>query len=136
MKAMRYTFHWRLVCASLLVLIALAGILKFPAHSVEPRQPTATSDGDWTAPAKDNANTRFSALEQISRNNVAQLRVSFAFATGVLRGHESAPIVGGGTMYIVTPYPNILYALDLTKPGAPVKWKYEPHPSSSSQGAA
>lgn len=24
------------------------------------------------------------------------------------------------TMYVVTPYPNILYALDLTQPGAPL----------------
>jgi glucose dehydrogenase len=31
-------------------------------------------------------------------------------------------------MYIVTPYPNIVYALDLSKPGAPMKWKYEPKP--------
>ena len=39
-------------------------------------------------------------------------------------------------MYIVTPWPNILYALDLTKPGAPVKWSYKPKPSPSSQGVA
>ena len=39
-------------------------------------------------------------------------------------------------MYVVTPYPNILYALDLTKPGAPLKWKYEPKPSAAAQGVA
>ena len=33
-------------------------------------------------------------------------------------------------MFIVTPYPNIAYALDLTKPGAPIKWTYEPHPDA------
>ncbi|MBV9210296.1 MAG: PQQ-dependent dehydrogenase, methanol/ethanol family, partial [Acidobacteria bacterium] len=40
------------------------------------------------------------------------------------------------TMYLVTPYPNYLYALDLTKPGAPAKWKYDPQPAQSSQGVA
>ena len=28
-------------------------------------------------------------------------------------------------MDVVTPFPNILYALELTQPGAPVKWKYD-----------
>jgi glucose dehydrogenase len=54
----------------------------------------------------------------------------------VLRGQEAAPLVVGSTMYVVTPYPNILYALDLTKPGAPAKWKYEPKPLAAAQGVA
>ncbi|HEV7395246.1 MAG TPA: methanol/ethanol family PQQ-dependent dehydrogenase, partial [Pyrinomonadaceae bacterium] len=54
----------------------------------------------------------------------------------VLRGHEAAPIVANNTMYVVTPYPNIVYALDLTQPGALVKWKYESNPASASQGVA
>ena len=43
------------------------------------------------------------------------LRVEFTFSTGVLRGHEAAPIVRGDTMYLITPFPNHVYALDLTK---------------------
>ena len=54
----------------------------------------------------------------------------------MIRGHEAAPLVVNNTMYIVTPWPNVLYALDLTKPGAPVKWTYQPNPSASSQGVA
>ena len=42
----------------------------------------------------------------------------------------------GDTMYVLTPYPNILYALDLSKPGAPLKWKYEPRPEAAAQGVA
>ena len=41
-------------------------------------------------------------------------------------GHEGAPLVIGHTMYVHTPFPNIVYALDLTKAGAPVIWKYTP----------
>ena len=37
-------------------------------------------------------------------------------------------------MYVVTPYPNILYALDLTKPGAPMKWTFKPKPSRGRAG--
>ena len=86
--------------------------------------------------AKDYANTRYSALRQITADNVKDLKPVITFSTGVLRGHEAAPIVVDGTMYIVTPYPNYLYALDLTKPGAPTKWKFEPNPKASSQGVA
>src|SRR3954469_20382336 len=52
------------------------------------------------------------------------------------RGHEAAPLVVNNTMYIVTPFPNNLYALDLTKPGAPMKWVYQPAPTPASQGVA
>jgi PQQ-dependent dehydrogenase (methanol/ethanol family) len=94
------------------------------------------NDGDWTMPAHDYASTRFSPLGEIHRGNVRTLKVAFTFSTGVDRGQEAAPIVVGSTMYIVTPFPNVLYALDLSKPGAPVKWKYEPHPVAAAQGVA
>jgi PQQ-dependent dehydrogenase (methanol/ethanol family) len=93
-------------------------------------------DGQWTMPGKDYASTRFSGLAEVNTANVKNLKVAFTFSTGVNKGHEAAPIVVGGTMYIVTPFPNDLYALDLTKPGAPVKWKYSPKPSPASQGVA
>ena len=38
------------------------------------------------------------------------------------------------TMYVVTPFPNILYALDLTQAGRAVKWKYEPKPLARGAG--
>jgi len=93
-------------------------------------------DGQWTMPAKDYASTRFSSLADVNTGNAKDLKLAWSFSTGVLRGHEAAPIIANNTMFVVTPYPNIVYALDLTKSGAPVKWKYEPNPSSSSQGVA
>jgi len=95
-----------------------------------------SEDGQWTMPAKDYASTRFSGLNEINKSNVGSLKLVWSFSTGVLRGHEAAPVVANNTMYVVTPYPNIVYALDLTQPGAPVKWKFEPNPSSSAQGVA
>ncbi|HKP75492.1 MAG TPA: hypothetical protein VJT67_08090, partial [Longimicrobiaceae bacterium] len=93
-------------------------------------------DGQWTMPAKDYQSTRYSRLTQITAANAGQLKLAFTFSTGVNRGHEAAPLVVNNTMYIVTPFPNLLYALDLTKPGAPMKWKYDPRPASSAQGVA
>src|SRR5215210_3425946 len=92
-------------------------------------------DGQWTMPAKTYASTRYSGLDQINTENVKNLKVAWTFSTGVNRGQEAAPIVVGDTMYVVTPYPNILYALDLRNPGA-TKWKYEPDPASAAQGVA
>jgi alcohol dehydrogenase (cytochrome c) len=87
-------------------------------------------------PAKNYASTRFSTLDEINTSTVKNLKVAFEFSTGTTHGIESAPLVVNGTMYIVTPYPNYLYALDLTKPGAPLKWTYDPRPTASSQGVA
>ncbi|HEU4625291.1 MAG TPA: methanol/ethanol family PQQ-dependent dehydrogenase [Steroidobacteraceae bacterium] len=91
---------------------------------------------EWPMPAGDAANTRFSPLDEIRASNVGQLKIAFTFSTGTLRGHEAAPIVTRDTMYIVTPYPNRLFALALDKPGAPLKWSFDPKPRSSAQGVA
>jgi PQQ-dependent dehydrogenase (methanol/ethanol family) len=80
---------------------------------------------DWVMPAGDYANTRHSMLKQITPDNVKNLAPKWTFSTGVLRGHEGAPLVIGDTMYVHTPFPNIVYALDLNNDGK-ILWKYEP----------
>jgi PQQ-dependent dehydrogenase (methanol/ethanol family) len=97
---------------------------------------TAPEDGQWIRPAKDFASSRYSGLAGITAQNVGSLKPAWTFDTGVRKGAEGAPLVVGSTMYLVTPYPNILFAFDLTKPGAPVKWSYHPKPLPSSQGEA
>ncbi|HKS28068.1 MAG TPA: methanol/ethanol family PQQ-dependent dehydrogenase [Pyrinomonadaceae bacterium] len=96
---------------------------------------TEEEDGQWTMPAKNYASTRYSGLSEINTENVKNLKVAWTFKTGLDRGQEAAPIVAGDTMYVVMPYPNILYAFDLKNNGA-LKWKYEPKPAPSSQGVA
>jgi lanthanide-dependent methanol dehydrogenase len=86
----------------------------------------AQTPGEWTMPGRTQDLQRFSPLTQITRLNVKSLKVAWQFSTGVLRGHEGAPLVIGSVMYVHTPFPNIVYALDLTKPGAPMIWKYVP----------
>ncbi len=93
-------------------------------------------NGDWRLPAGDDANTRFSPLKQLSPDNVSNLRVVTTVSTGAPHGHEGQPLVVNDTMYIVTPYPNNLIAIDLTKGTGAVKFVYQPHPDPRAQGIA
>src|SRR2546430_9888592 len=61
-----------------------------------------TDDKQWVMPGKDYSATRFSTLNQITRDNVKNLRPAWTFSTGTLRGHEGAPLVIGDTMYVHT----------------------------------
>ncbi len=79
----------------------------------------------WVLQTGDYANTRHSKLKQINADNVGKLQAAWTFSTGVLRGHEGSPLVVGDTMYVHTPFPNIVYALDLNNEGR-IIWKYEP----------
>jgi PQQ-dependent dehydrogenase (methanol/ethanol family) len=96
----------------------------------------AQTGGDWTMPARDYASTRYSELAQITPENAKHLREVWTFSTGVLGGHEGQPLVVNNTMYVVTPWPNVLYAFDLTKEGYPLKWKYRPDVSPNAIGIA
>jgi PQQ-dependent dehydrogenase (methanol/ethanol family) len=93
-------------------------------------------DGQWTMPSKDFASTRYSALAQINAGNATGLRPVWTFSTGVLAGHEGQPLVVNNTMYVVTPFPNVLYAFDLTREGYPLRWKYRPDVSPNAIGMA
>lgn len=93
-------------------------------------------DGQWTMPSKNYAATRFSSLTEINASNIKQLTPVVTFSLGVNKGQEAAPIVADNTMFVVTAYPNYVYALDLTKPGAPLKWKYVPRLLPAAQGVA
>lgn len=118
----------------LTVTTAVAQQPATPQVSIAP-QATTPEDGQWLMPAKDYASARFSGLDEIKADNVKNLKVAWTFSTGVTRGHEAAPLVVGSTMYVVTPYPNVLYALDLANNGAMI-WKYEPQPAAAAQGVA
>ena len=125
-------------------LVTLAGCSKSSVHA-ESNQPIALTvkavstpppeDGQWVMPAKDYASTRYSQLTDINTSNAKDLKLAWTFSTGTLHGHEAAPLIVGDTMYLTTPYPNVLYALDLTK-GGTLKWAYNPNTSASAQGEA
>ncbi len=80
---------------------------------------------EWVMPTGNYANWRYSELAHIDTSNAGDLQVAWTFSTGVLRGHEGGPLIIDDVMYVHTPFPNIIYALDLNNNGA-IKWKYEP----------
>ncbi len=107
-------------------LVAAAAMLVPQAASANDELLVMQDNPAWyVMPTLDYANTRYSKLSQINADNVGDLQVAWTFSTGVLRGHEGAPLVIGDTMYVHTPFPNNVYALDLSADGR-VKWKYEP----------
>jgi lanthanide-dependent methanol dehydrogenase len=86
-------------------------------------QPAAGAE--WTTPAGTVQGTRFSSLTQIDNANVHRLKEEFHFSTNIVAGHEGQPLVVNGLMYVVTPFPNLLYALDLSE-GGHVRWVFDP----------
>jgi glucose dehydrogenase len=115
---------------------ALAAPTPEAGHTAASLANAPADDGQWTMPSKNYASTRFSALTELTPANVRGLVPIFTFSLAVNKGQEAAPIVADNTMYVVTAYPNYVYALDLTKPGAPLKWKFAPGPALASQGLA
>jgi PQQ-dependent dehydrogenase (methanol/ethanol family) len=79
---------------------------------------------NWAMQAGDMYNQRYSKLAQINTQNVGKMQVAWMFSTGVLRGHEGSPLVINDTMYIHTPFPNKVFAVDLDT--QKIKWRYEP----------
>ena len=90
----------------------------------------SSDDSNWAQQAGNYANTRYSKLDQITADNVGSLKVSWSFSTGVLRGHEGSPLVIGDVMYVHSPFPNKVYALDLNKDGE-IIWQYSPNQDPS-----
>jgi len=142
--------HWRIatIVVGALILVSCKGdpekestrlaLVARTGPATTPGDTTTrySDDGQWVRPGKDFQGTRFSGLTEINNQNVQNLRAVATFSLGTTRGVEAAPIVSGSTLYIVTPFPNFVYALDLTQQGLPTKWTYKPHPVNASQGVA
>ncbi len=96
---------------------------------------TALGNADVLAKSRDAANVvmpsityngwNYSTLDQITPANVKNLAVAWTMQIGILDQHEASPLVIGDTMYIASPKPNYVYALDLTKDGV-IKWEFRP----------
>ena len=100
-------------------------VLVAPALANDSVQKCISDENNWCMQQHDYSAQRYSKLDQINTKNVGNLRVAWTFSTGVLRGHEGGPLVIGDTMYVHTPFPNIVYALNLADDNK-IIWKYEP----------
>ena len=118
----------------LLGCTAMLGVAAFaagsPAFANDELQKLQGDANQWVMPTGNYANQRYSTLDQINASNASKLHPVWSFSTGVLRGHEGGPLVVGNTMYVHTPFPNNVFALDLNDNGK-IIWKYEPRQDPS-----
>ncbi len=111
---------------SLLLASTVAALLSAPAVSTANSgvESLTKNPANWATALGDYAGTRYSKLDQITNKNVKNLQPAWSFSTGVLRGHEGGPLVIGDVIYIHTPFPNTVYALDQATQS--VIWEYTP----------
>src|SRR5271155_1988208 len=105
--------------------ISLIAMQVSASRADEALEKLAKDPKQWVMQQGDDANTRYSKLNQITAANVKKLQVAWTFSTGVLRGHEGGPLIIGNMMYVHGPFPNKVYALDLSQ-DSKIVWTYEP----------
>ena len=103
-----------------------AAVLALPllAHANADVEKNIANPKNWAMQAGDMYNQRYSKLNQINTGNVGKMQVAWTFSTGVLRGHEGSPLVIDGMMYLHSPFPNKVFAINLDT--QKIVWKYEP----------
>jgi alcohol dehydrogenase (cytochrome c) len=79
------------------------------------------ADADWLMIRRTYDGWGYSPLDQITPQNVTRLRPAWVLSTGVNNGHEAAPIVSSGVMFVGTPSGQVL-AIDV-KSGT-LLWRY------------
>jgi len=102
------------------VSVALCAVLACRSN-VPPRD-------DWPVTGGDGANTRYSPLAQITRDNVSRLRVAWTYHTGDLppgaRGEiQATPIVVNDVLYATTP---ALAVIALRADSGTLLWRFDP----------
>ncbi len=105
--------------------LVASAVLVAPAMANDSTQKCISDANNWCIQQHDYAGHRYSTLDQINTKNANTMQVAWTFATGVLRGHEGSPVVIGSTMYLHTPFPNIVFALNLDDENK-IIWKYTP----------
>jgi quinoprotein glucose dehydrogenase len=83
-------------------------------------------NGDWPVTGGDPGNSRYSALDQIDRSNVARLRVAWRYHTGdATTGSQiqATPVVIGGVLYTTTPS---LAVIALRADSGTLLWRFDP----------
>ncbi|NIF00281.1 membrane-bound PQQ-dependent dehydrogenase, glucose/quinate/shikimate family [Pantoea sp. Acro-805] len=135
-----HTFLGGTVIVMIVVVIGLCFYDPLPQAGTITNAREQTSErgaaNDWTAYGGTTDGQRFSALNQITKDNVKNLAVAWTYHTGDLRQDadaseytfEATPLKANGMLYFCTPH-NEVHALD-PETGA-VKWKYTPNKDRS-----
>ncbi len=113
------------------ILLALSQ----PAQANKELDKMSRQNTNWVMQTKDYGSTHFSELYDINITNVKNLKPAWSFSTGVLNGHEGGPLVVDGIMYVHTPYPNNVFAIDLDNPDK-ILWEFKPKQNPAARAVA
>ena len=117
------TIHWLLLLVSVLAIgpafgqTAAVAQQNLVSMQKDPKQ--------WVMPNGNYSGWNYSPLDQINLGNVQSLSMAWTMQLGIQDSHEASPLVIGSTMYLITPKPNYVYAIDLAREGV-IKWEFRP----------
>ncbi len=112
-----------------LITACVAGLLT-AAHALSAQGAPPSPRGEWIAYGHDALGSRYSPLDQITRENVKGLEVAWTYRTGDTTQtrqptkFEATPLMVDGTLYLSTPFGRVI-ALD-PETGRE-KWTFDPH---------
>ena len=104
--------------------LSLLWVFSMPEAPVG-QEPWESDPAQWVMANANYAGWNYSPLDQIDVDNVEDLTMAWTIQLGIQDSHEASPLVVGDTMYILTPKPNHVYALDLARQGV-IKWEFRP----------
>lgn len=111
-----------------LFILAAAGL----AHADAALDKSLATSGNWPVQTGGYYSQHNSPLSQINKSNVKNVKAAWSFSTGVLNGHEGAPLVIGDMMYVHSAFPNNTYAINLNDPGK-IVWQHKPKQDASTK---
>ena len=89
------------------LIAGLSVAMPMVASAAADQEAAIADANNWAHPRGNHLNHGHSALAQINKGNVKNLKGAWTFATGVNRGHEGSPVVVGNMMYVHTAFPNL-----------------------------
>jgi len=121
------------VAAALATVVSLGATA--PAVANDKLVELSKNTDNWPMTGKNYSANNYSEANQVTKQNVKQLRPAWSFSTGVLSGHEGTPLVVDGVMYIHSPFPNTTFAVGLDDPGK-ILWQHKPKQNPTARAVA
>jgi quinoprotein glucose dehydrogenase len=93
------------VAAATICVLTLSAAHRLPekAAAQSAIEKSATDNVDWPAYGGGPGGTHYSALRQITRENVSRLKVAWTFDTKEAGSLETSPVIIDGILYAFTP---------------------------------